>query len=101
MRVRVSVASHWRDALVAVITDRTAAKEVRLYQAAPALIARWRGLALALMRERRDIEAPRLRWHVAIDVARGLLYGVALLVLLLSWCGAACRWGPTSPPPAP
>jgi ATP-binding cassette subfamily B protein len=73
-----------RDALAGTLTDRVAAKEVRLYRAAPALVARWRDLALALMRERREIEAPRLRWHVAIDVVRGLLYGAALLVLLLS-----------------
>ncbi|MXV83798.1 ABC transporter ATP-binding protein [Candidatus Poribacteria bacterium] len=72
-----------RDALEGILTDRGAGKEVRLYQAQDLWITRWRNLWTALIEEQQVIERRKFFAHLAIDIARGLLYACSLILLLL------------------
>jgi ATP-binding cassette subfamily B protein len=72
-----------RDALEGILTDRGAGKEIRLYQAQNLWITRWRQLWMALIDEQQRIERRKFFAHLAIDVARGLLYACSLILLLL------------------
>ena len=72
-----------RDALEGILTDRGAGKEVRLYQAQDLWITRWQKLWKALIQEQHVIERRKFFAHLAIDIARGLLYACSLTVLLL------------------
>ena len=72
-----------RDALEGILTDRGAGKEIRLYQAQDLWITRWRKLWIALIDEQQVIERRKFFAHLAIDIARGLLYGCSLIFLLL------------------
>ena len=72
-----------RDALEGILTDRGAGKEVRLYQAQDLWITRWRKLWTTLIDEQQVIERRKFFAHLAIDIARGLLYGCSLILLLL------------------
>lgn len=72
-----------RDALEGILTDRGAGKEIRLYQAQDLWITRWRDLWTALIAEQHVIERRKFFAHLAIDIARGLLYGGSLILLLL------------------
>lgn len=72
-----------RDALEGILTDRGAGKEIRLYQAQDLWITRWRNLWTALIAEQHAIERRKFFAHLAIDIARGLLYGGSLILLLL------------------
>ena len=72
-----------RDALEGILTDRGAGKEIRLYQAQDLWITRWRNLWTALIAEQHVIERRKFFAHLAIDIARGLLYGGSLILLLL------------------
>ncbi|MDE0686989.1 MAG: hypothetical protein OXI61_02370 [Candidatus Poribacteria bacterium] len=72
-----------RDALEGILTDRGAGKEVRLYQAQDLWITRWRNLWTALIKEQQVIERRKFFAHLAIDIARGLLYACSLILLLL------------------
>ena len=72
-----------RDALEGILTDRGAGKEIRLYQAQDLWIARWRNLWMALIEEQQVIERRKFFAHLAIDIARGLLYACSLILLLL------------------
>ncbi len=72
-----------RDALEGILTDRGAGKEVRLYQAQDLWITRWRNLWMALIDEQQVIERRKFFAHLAIDIARGLLYACSLILLLL------------------
>ena len=73
-----------RDALEGILTDRGAGKEVRLYQAQDLWITRWRNLWTALIAEQQVIERRKFFAHLAIDIARGLLYACSLILLLLA-----------------
>ena len=72
-----------RDALEGILTDRGAGKEIRLYQAQDLWITRWRNLWMALIDEQQVIERRKFFAHLAIDIARGLLYACSLILLLL------------------
>ena len=72
-----------RDALEGILTDRGAGKEIRLYQAQDLWITRWRNLWTALIDEQQVIERRKFFAHLAIDIARGLLYACSLILLLL------------------
>ena len=72
-----------RDALEGILTDRGAGKEIRLYQAQDLWITRWRKLWMALIDEQQAIERRKFFAHLAIDIARGLLYACSLIFLLL------------------
>ncbi len=72
-----------RDALEGILTDRGAGKEIRLYQAQDLWITRWRKLWMALIDEQQVIERRKFFAHLAIDIARGLLYACSLIFLLL------------------
>ena len=72
-----------RDALEGILTDRGAGKEIRLYQAQDLWITRWRELWMALIDEQQAIERRKFFAHLAIDIARGLLYACSLIFLLL------------------
>lgn len=72
-----------RDALEGILTDRGAGKEIRLYQAQDLWITRWRNLWTALIEEQQVIERRKFFAHLAIDIARGLLYACSLILLLL------------------
>ena len=72
-----------RDALEGILTDRGAGKEVRLYQAQDLWITRWKKLWRELIQEQHVIERRKFFAHLAIDIARGLLYACSLTVLLL------------------
>ena len=72
-----------RDALEGILTDRGAGKEIRLYQAQDLWITRWRKLWTELIQEQQTIERRKFFAHLAIDIARGLLYGCSLILLLL------------------
>ncbi len=72
-----------RDALEGILTDRGAGKEIRLYQAQDLWITRWRKLWMALIDEQQVIERRKFFAHLAIDIARGLLYACSLILLLL------------------
>ena len=72
-----------RDALEGILTDRGAGKEIRLYQAQDLWITRWRNLWTALIAEQHVIERRKFFAHLAIDIARGVLYGCSLILLLL------------------
>ena len=72
-----------RDALEGILTDRGAGKEIRLYQAQDLWITRWRQLWTALIDEQQVIERRKFFAHLAIDIARGLLYACSLIFLLL------------------
>ena len=72
-----------RDALEGILTDRGAGKEIRLYQAQELWIARWRNLWTALIAEQQVIERRKFFAHLALDIARGLLYACSLILLLL------------------
>ena len=72
-----------RDALEGILTDRGAGKEIRLYQAQDLWITRWRELWTALINEQQAIERRKFFAHLAIDLARGLLYACSLIFLLL------------------
>ncbi len=72
-----------RDALSGLLTDRDAAKEVRLYQAGPAWIRAWEVLWSELQRERLKRERRRFAAGAGLDVLRAALYGGALVLLLL------------------
>ena len=72
-----------RDALEGILTDRGAGKEIRLYQAQDLWIIRWRKLWEALIQEQHVIERRKFFAHLVIDIARGLLYGCSLILLLL------------------
>ena len=72
-----------RDALEGILTDRGAGKEIRLYQAQDLWITRWRKLWTALIEEQQVIERRKFFAHLAIDIARGLLYACSLILLLL------------------
>ena len=73
-----------RDALEGILTDRGAGKEVRLYQAQDLWIGRWRKLWKELIQEQQVIERRKFLVHLAIDIARGLLYACSLVLLLLA-----------------
>ena len=72
-----------RDALEGILTDRGAGKEVRLYQAQDLWITRWQKLWRELIEGQQVIERRKFFAHLAIDIARGLLYACSLTVLLL------------------
>ncbi len=72
-----------RDALEGILTDRGAGKEVRLYQAQDLWITRWQTLWEALIQEQHVIERRKFFAHLALDIARGLLYACSLILLLL------------------
>ena len=72
-----------RDALEGILMDRGAGKEIRLYQAQDLWITRWRKLWMALIDEQQVIERRKFFAHLAIDIARGLLYACSLIFLLL------------------
>lgn len=72
-----------RDALEGILTDRGAGKEIRLYQAQDLWITRWQKLWKALIQEQQAIERRKFFAHLALDIARGLLYGCSLILLLL------------------
>ena len=72
-----------RDALEGILMDRGAGKEIRLYQAQDLWITRWRKLWMALIDEQQVIERRKFFAHLAIDIARGLLYACSLILLLL------------------
>ena len=72
-----------RDALEGILTDRGAGKEVRLYQAQDLWITRWQKLWEALIQEQHVIERRKFFAHLALDIARGLLYACSLILLLL------------------
>ena len=72
-----------RDALEGILMDRGAGKEIRLYQAQDLWITRWRKLWTALIDEQQVIERRKFFAHLAIDIARGLLYACSLILLLL------------------
>lgn len=72
-----------RDALEGILTDRGAGKEIRLYQAQDLWITRWQKLWEALIQEQHVIERRKFFAHLAIDIARGLLYACSLILLLL------------------
>ena len=72
-----------RDALEGILTDRGAGKEIRLYQAQDLWITRWRKLWTALIEEQQAIERRKFFAHLALDIARGLLYACSLIFLLL------------------
>jgi len=71
-----------QDALAHILTDRTAAKEVRLYQAAPLWIDRWQRLANRVLCGRLDLLGRARVRRSGLDVMRGALYGVSLGVLV-------------------
>ena len=72
-----------RDALEGILTDRGAGKEIRLYQAQNLWITRWQKLWKELIQEQQAIERRKFFAHLALDIARGLLYGCSLILLLL------------------
>ena len=72
-----------RDALEGILTDRGAGKEIRLYQAQDLWITRWQKLWRGLIQEQQVIERRKFLAHLAIDIARGLLYACSLILLLL------------------
>ena len=72
-----------RDALEGILTDRGAGKEIRLYQAQDLWITRWQKLWEALIEEQHVIERRKFFAHLALDIARGLLYACSLILLLL------------------
>ena len=72
-----------RDALEGILTDRGAGKEIRLYQAQDLWITRWQKLWEALIEEQHVIERRKFFAHLALDIARGLLYTCSLILLLL------------------
>ncbi len=72
-----------RDALEGILTDRGAGKEIRLYQAQNLWITRWQKLWEALIEEQHVIERRKFFAHLALDIARGLLYACSLILLLL------------------
>ena len=73
-----------RDALEGILTDRGAGKEVRLYQAQDLWITRWQKLWRELIQKQQVIERRKFFVHLAIDIARGLLYACSLILLLLA-----------------
>jgi len=73
-----------RDGLAGLLTDRGAAKEVRLYAAAPSWLALWQRLSGEIVRERQTVQSRGFRAHLTIDGGRGLLYAGALALLLAS-----------------
>ena len=72
-----------RDALEGILTDRGAGKEIRLYQTQDLWIARWKQLWTELIQEQHIIERRKFIAHLAIDIARGVLYACTLILLLL------------------
>ncbi len=72
-----------RDALEGILMDRGAGKEIRLYQAQDLWITRWQKLWEALIEEQHVIERRKFFAHLALDIARGLLYACSLILLLL------------------
>ena len=72
-----------RDALEGILTDRGAGKEIRLYQAQDLWITRWQKLWETLIEEQHVIERRKFFAHLALDIARGLLYACSLILLLL------------------
>ena len=72
-----------RDALEGILMDRGAGKEIRLYQAQDLWITRWQTLWEALIQEQHVIERRKFFAHLALDIARGLLYACSLILLLL------------------
>ena len=72
-----------RDALEGILMDRGAGKEIRLYQAQDLWITRWQKLWEALIQEQHVIERRKFFAHLALDIARGLLYACSLILLLL------------------
>ncbi len=72
-----------RDALEGILTDRGAGKEIRLYQAQDLWITRWQKLWEALIEAQHVIERRKFFAHLALDIARGLLYACSLILLLL------------------
>ena len=72
-----------RDGLATLLTERAAAQEVRLYQAAADWVARWQALWLDLERGRAPRERRRGAIGASLAVLRAALYGGALLLLLL------------------
>ena len=73
-----------QDALAGILTDRGAGKEIRLYQAQQLWLTRWRQLWDELIEGQQPIERRKFFAHLAIDVARGLLYAGSLILLLLA-----------------
>ncbi len=71
-----------RDALAGLLTDRAAAKEVRLYQAGSDWVARWRRSWVELQEGRKAKERRRFAARAGLDALGALLYGGALVALL-------------------
>jgi ABC-type bacteriocin/lantibiotic exporter with double-glycine peptidase domain len=71
-----------RDALEAILSDRTVGKEIRLYQAAPHWLDRWQSLFRDVIREHQAVEQQRWRARLSLDALRSFFYAGALLVLV-------------------
>ena len=72
-----------QDALEETLTDRTAGKEIRLYQTQTLWIQRWHRLGELLIEGQTGIRRRKLLVCLALDITRGVLYAGSLVLLLL------------------
>lgn len=72
-----------QDALEETLTDRTAGKEVRLYQTQDPWIQRWHQLGESLIEGQMRIRRRKFSACLALDMTRGVLYAGSLVLLLL------------------
>lgn len=72
-----------QDALEGTLTDRGAGKEIRLYQTQDLWIERWHKLGQRLIDGQMGIRRRKFSVCLSLDITRGLLYAVSLILLLL------------------